>query len=77
MMSIDEIRNAMHRQPFLPFTIHTAGGQSFLVRHPDFIATAPTGRMISVYDDEGHHLLDTHMVTQLSFFQTPAGTGSG
>ncbi|HZW31419.1 MAG TPA: hypothetical protein VFF52_11970 [Isosphaeraceae bacterium] len=73
MMSIDQIRHAMHQQPFLPFTVHTAGGQSFLVKHPDFIATSPTGRMITVWDDAGHHILDVGLVTQISGLHAPAG----
>ena len=72
-MSIDEIRHAMHQQPFLPFTVHTAGGQSFLVRHPDFIATSPAGRLFTVWDDAGHHILDVGFVTQLSGLRTGAG----
>lgn len=70
-MSIDEIRQAMHQQPFFPFTVHTAGGQSFVVRHPDFIATSPTGRMITVWDEAGHHILDIGLVTQLSGLHAP------
>jgi hypothetical protein len=74
-MSIDQILHAMHQQPFLPFTVHTAGGQSFLVRHPDFIATSPTGRMITVWDEAGHHILDVGLVIQLSGQRPLAGAG--
>jgi hypothetical protein len=75
MVAIDEIRNAMHQQPFVPFAVHTAGGPSFRVRHPDFLSTSPTGRMITIWDDAGHHLLDVRPITQLSFLQAPAGAG--
>jgi hypothetical protein len=74
MMPIDEIRSAMHRQPFQPFSVQTADGQAYYVRHPDFIATSTNGRTITVYDDSGHHILDVRLVVGISFQQTPAVT---
>jgi hypothetical protein len=71
MISLDEDRNAMHRPPSLPFTVATAGGQSFLVRQPDFTANSPTGRMIAVSDPGGHPTLDGRLVTGTSSLPSP------
>ena len=40
-MSIDSVRDALHRQPFHPFLIQLADGRAFFVAHPDFVALAP------------------------------------
>jgi hypothetical protein len=74
MMQMDKIRNAMHQQPFQPFSVQTADGQAYYVRHPDFIATSPNGRTITVYDDSGRDNLDVGLVVGISFQQTPAVT---
>jgi len=47
-MRIDEIRNALHAQPFQPFGIRTSDGRGYFVRHPDFLAILPSGRAIIV-----------------------------
>ncbi|MFI5456407.1 MAG: hypothetical protein ACHRXM_13240 [Isosphaerales bacterium] len=73
-MPIDDIRSAMHQQPFQPFSVRTADGQAYYVRHPDFIATSTSGRPFTVYDDAGHHILDVRLVVGISFHETPAAT---
>jgi hypothetical protein len=40
----EQIRRAMHRQPFVPFTLRLFDGTSFVIKHPDFIAIPPTPR---------------------------------
>ena len=37
-------RQAMHRQPFRPFTLHLVDGSTCTVQHPDFIAVPPGNR---------------------------------
>ena len=39
-MTIRQVQEAMHRQPFRPFAVRLADGRSFEVKHPDFIADA-------------------------------------
>ncbi len=39
-MTLDQIREALHRQPFQPFVIRLTDGTQRLVPHPDFIAVA-------------------------------------
>jgi len=52
-MQTDEIRTLLHSQPFVPFTIHLADGREMRVEHPDFVATAPEGNTIIVYEPDG------------------------
>ena len=65
-MTVEQLKNTQHAQPFRPFTIHMADGRSFFVKHPDFMARSPSGRTVIVYgDDDGHIILDMLLVTAL------------
>ena len=65
-MKIDEIRELVHAVPFEAFTLHTAGGTSVHVAHPDFIALSPTGRTVIVYTlDAKSHRLDVPLISQI------------
>ena len=44
MATVNQIRAAMHAQPFRPFAIQMADGRSYVVRHPDFVAVPQTLR---------------------------------
>ena len=37
-MNIDRIRSFYHQRPVRPFTIHTASGETYTVRHPETMA---------------------------------------
>jgi hypothetical protein len=65
-MKISEIRNLLHAEPFRPFLIHVADGGRISVKHEDFVALAPTGREMIVYQPDGdHQIVDVMMVTRL------------
>jgi hypothetical protein len=67
MAMLNQIRDAMHRQPFRPFTLYLVDGRSFLVKHPDFIAIpmSPRGRDLTVSDADGSHLLDMGLIVEV------------
>jgi len=65
MATLNQIRDAMHMQPFRPFAIQMADGRTYVVRHPDFVAVpqTPHGREIVFYGEgedpdipEIHHI---------------------
>jgi hypothetical protein len=66
-VTIDELRKAYAARPFRPFVLHLADGREIRVRHPEFLAMAPTGRIISVTEGEGFHVIDMFLVTDLEF----------
>lgn len=37
-MRLQEVQDALKKQPFEPFRIHLSDGQAFDVRHPEFAA---------------------------------------
>jgi hypothetical protein len=39
-MNLDIIRDAVRRQPFIPFTLRMNDGREFYIPHPDYIAVS-------------------------------------
>ena len=50
-MTVEQLKNVLHSQPFKPFTIHMGDGRAFLVKHPDYLSRSPSGRTLIVYGD--------------------------
>lgn len=75
-MTIEQLRNVHHAQPYRPFTIHMGDGRSFYVKHPDFISRSETGRTVIVHGpDESFNVLDLLLVTELEV-HPPAKPGA-
>lgn len=65
-MTIEQLRTAHQAQPFRPFTIHLADGQSVRVPHREFLSHSPNGRTIIVFDsDDSYSVIDLLLVTRL------------
>ncbi len=65
-MTIESIKQAYNQQPFQPFIIHLADGRQLPVHHREFIATAPSGRTLVVYQpDDSFNIIDLLLVTDL------------
>ena len=72
-MTIEQLRLAREANPFRPFTVHLADGRSHRVPHRDWLSMSPGGRTIIVYvSEEGGSILDSLMITELSFDIMPA-----
>jgi hypothetical protein len=64
---ISELRDALRRKPFHPFTVHLADGREFLVHHHDFLLISPTERSFVIAQlAGGYEIIDPLMVTSLS-----------
>ena len=50
-MDIAGVRDALHSQPFVPFTIRLADGRALPVPHPDFVALTPRRVIVGAADD--------------------------
>jgi len=72
-MTIERFKDFYNAQPFRPFVIHLADGRQIPVHHPDFLATAPSGRTVGVYQpDDTFNMIDLLLVTDL---EVVAGNG--
>ena len=73
-MKIEEIRKLLHAQPFRAFTIHVADGGRISVKHEHFVALAPTGREMIVYQPDGdYQAVDVLLVTRLQVLTRNGG----
>jgi hypothetical protein len=65
-MTIEKLKEFYQATPFRPFVIHLADGRAIPVQHRDFIAAAPSGRTVGVYQpDDTFNLIDLLLVTDL------------
>ena len=67
-MRPEAIKEAVHAQPFKPFTIHLADGREAHVPTPDFMSIHPKGRLVVVFTEAGGvRNLDMAMITEISY----------
>ena len=75
MRTVEQIRRAMHAQPFRPFGIKLIDGSTHTVTHPDFIAIPPgmRPREVTFYatagpgsDDYETHWIDLSLILEVS-----------
>ena len=75
-MTIEQLRNFYNAQPFQPFVLHLADGREIPVMHREFMASAPSGRTITVYQpDDTMNVVDLLLVTDLEIKPATNGTG--
>ena len=57
-MVIQSIREFNRAVPFKAYEIRMAGGERYVVRHPDFAAISPRGSFVIVFgkNERPHHL---------------------
>ena len=74
-MTIEQIRGYHNATPFQPFVIHLADGRAIRVPSREFMAAAPNGRTIVVYQpDSTANVIDLQLVTDLEV--KPAANGA-
>ena len=73
-MTIARLRALYDAQPFQPFVIHLADGKVISVRSREFMASAPNGRTIVVYEpDDRMNIVDVLMITKLEIEHASGG----
>jgi hypothetical protein len=70
-VDVQNIRNALHQQPFKPFVLRLADGRRFPIPHPDFVAVSK--RAVAVIDstDGSAIILEPLLIISL---ETATGT---
>ena len=63
-MDINGIKQALHKEPFEPFTIRLADGRGLDVPHPDFVAIGPR-RVIVVAQDNSWTVVEPLLIVSL------------
>ena len=77
-MTIEKIRDLYDAKPFRPFLIHLADGRSLPVLHREFIAHAPSGRTMVVYQpDDSLNIVDLLLITDIEIKPNLSGSTPG
>ena len=77
-MTIQQLRNFYDAQPFQPFVMHLADGRAIQVDSREFIASAPSGRTVIVYQpDDSWNVIDLLLVTDLEAKRTARSSRPG
>jgi hypothetical protein len=76
MATIEQVRDAMHKQPFRGFIVRLVDGRNFQIKHPDFVSVpaTPRGRDLVIHDGAGTHHVDILHVVQVE--EPAVGAGS-
>ena len=53
-MTATSFRKLLRAQPFRPFNVKTADGDTFQVIHPDYAIVSPDGMEAIIYDKDSH-----------------------
>jgi hypothetical protein len=64
-MTIDELRKARNKQPFVPFTIRMADGEKVTVRHPENLAWDEEAGIAVCLSADGTDVIDVDLITSL------------
>jgi hypothetical protein len=72
MTDREQLRTMQTAQPFRTFLVKLADGRHFEVTHPELAACSKDGRSMTLYDDDGMHLLEMLMVVELVAQPRPA-----
>ena len=65
-MTLEHVRTLYDASPFRPFTLHLADGRAIPVQHREFLASAPSGRTVIVFQpDDSFNIIDLLLVTDV------------
>ena len=77
-MTIEKIKDLCNAEPFRPFALHLPDGREVSVKHPDFVAFSPTGRiLIVVHEDESESIIDPMLVSDVTVKERARRNGKG
>jgi hypothetical protein len=76
MVTTDQLRDMITARPFRPFLVRMNGGRSFVVKHPENAACDPRGRAMTIYDDQGSHLVEMLLVDVMEPVTSPTDPGT-
>jgi hypothetical protein len=75
-MDIAGVREALHKQPFVPFVIRLADGRSLPVPHRDFVALTPR-RVIVGAEDDSWSIIEPLLIVSLDSMPKKGRGGNG
>ena len=79
MATIEQVRDAMHSQPFQPFTVNTGRWPILHGQTPGLHLRSDTAarRNLVIHDNEGMHLIDLNLVVEVQVPDAAASSPRG
>ena len=75
-MDVTALHTLHQARPFVPFALSLADGQKLRVKHMDYLAIAPSGRLaILTHDDDTFTMIDLNLVVTAETGDVPASAG--
>jgi hypothetical protein len=72
-MTANPFRDRLRSQPFRPFDVKTAGGDTFRVSHADFAMISPNETEVIIYDRDNHfRVVSMNLIVSLEPAREPA-----
>ena len=77
-VNIEQLKQVHQARPFRPFSLHLADGRTIQVRHPEFLAQSPGGRIVNVATgDHSFEWIDLLLVTSIEIGNGEMQNASG
>ena len=75
-MTIEKVRELVHADPFVPFSMRLADGRTIPIVHPDYVAFSQSGRIVCAFHgpNDASTFIDVMLVTALEM--NPGGAAS-
>jgi hypothetical protein len=77
MATREQLRLMIRSEPFRPYLIRMAGGQTFTVRHPENASCDPNGRSLVIQDNEGMHRVEMLLVEVIEAVESESPAAGG
>ncbi len=76
-MKLENIIAARRTKPFKPFSLHTGSGESYLIAHPENMATHEQASMVLIFSGPGEAaLLDLENITEITYQPRSSSTSA-
>ena len=75
-MKTINVKDALDRQPFKPFTVEIDSGKRIKIPHRDFMSLNPTGSTAVIFENEHVHIIDVEHISMITLDRKSHPTGS-
>ena len=75
-MDLNSVREALHREPFVPFDLRLADGRTISVGHPEFVAVHPR-IIIVVAEDSSWKVVEPLLIVSIDYPPKKPERGNG
>jgi hypothetical protein len=75
-MDLNSVRDALKREPFVPFTLRLADGRTVPVGHPEFVAMSPRIIIVTA-EDSSWKVVEPLLIVSIDYAPQKPEKGNG